>query len=51
MKELSSEEVRFIDDPHPFSWESETGTLSFQRAGALLLAGGDLAGIAEERTQ
>ena len=51
MKELSSEEVRFIDVPHPFSWESETGTLSFQRAGALLLADGDLAGIAEERTQ
>ncbi|MFZ1942463.1 MAG: malto-oligosyltrehalose trehalohydrolase [Acidobacteriaceae bacterium] len=51
MKALSNEESRFIDDPHTIHWESERGTLSFQRAGALLLAGGDLAGIAEERTQ
>ena len=51
MIELSSEESRFIEDPHPIRWESETGTLSFERAGAVLLAGDDLAGIAEERTR
>ncbi|HTU52230.1 MAG TPA: malto-oligosyltrehalose trehalohydrolase [Acidobacteriaceae bacterium] len=48
---LSSEEVRFICDPHPMGWKSETGTLSFERAGAVLLAGGDLVDIVEERTQ
>jgi maltooligosyltrehalose trehalohydrolase len=51
MMELSSEEGRFIDDPHPIGWKSETGTLSFERAGAVLLAGDDLAGVAEERTR
>jgi len=48
--ELSSEESRFIDDPRPIRWESETGTLSFARAGAVLLASEKPAGIAEERT-
>jgi maltooligosyltrehalose trehalohydrolase len=46
-----SEENRFIEDPHPIDWNSETGTLSFERAGAVLVASGDLVDIAEERTQ
>ena len=46
----SSEEDRYIQDPHPICWMSETGTLSFERAGAALLAGGGLVDIAEERT-
>jgi maltooligosyltrehalose trehalohydrolase len=51
MIELSSEESRFIEDPHPIEWKPETGTLLFERAGAALLASDDLAGIAEERTR
>ena len=47
----SSEENRYIQDPHPIAWKSETGTLSFERAGVALLAGDDLLDIAEERTQ
>lgn len=48
---LSSEENRYIQDPHVIGYESETGTLSFERAGAVLFASEDLAGIAEERTK
>lgn len=51
MMELSSEDSRFIDDPRPIGWKPETGTLCFERAGAVLLAGDGLAGIAEERRQ
>jgi hypothetical protein len=47
----SSEENRFIQDPRPIDWKSETGTLSFGRAGAALVASDDLVDIAEERTQ
>ena len=47
--ELSSEESRFTDDPRPTRWKSETGTLSFVRAGAVLLASEKPADIAEER--
>ena len=47
---LSSEESEFIGDPRTVRWESETGTLSFVRAGAVLLTGEKPAGIAEERT-
>ena len=47
----SSEENRFIQDPRPIEWKSETGTLSFGRAGAALVASDDLVDIAEERTQ
>jgi hypothetical protein len=47
----SSEENRYSQDPHPVEWKSETGTLSFERAGAVLFAGDNLVDIAEERTQ
>jgi maltooligosyltrehalose trehalohydrolase len=45
---LSSEENRYIHNPHVIGYESETGTLSFERAGAVLFASEGLAGIAEE---
>ncbi len=48
--ELTSEENRFIGDPRPVRWESETATLSFVRAGAVLVATEKPAGITEERT-
>jgi maltooligosyltrehalose trehalohydrolase len=48
---LGSEENRYIQDPHPIGWKAETGTLSFERAGAVLLASDDAASIAEERAQ
>jgi maltooligosyltrehalose trehalohydrolase len=47
--ELSSEDSRFTVDPRPIRWKSETGTLSFVRAGAVLLASEKPADIAEER--
>jgi maltooligosyltrehalose trehalohydrolase len=47
----SSEEIRYSQDPHPVEWKSETGTLSFERAGAVLFAGDNLVDVAEERTQ
>jgi maltooligosyltrehalose trehalohydrolase len=48
---LSSEEDRFICDPRFVGWSSETGTLSFERAGVVILANHDAASIVEERTQ
>jgi maltooligosyltrehalose trehalohydrolase len=48
---LNSEEDRYIQNPHPIDWKQETGTLSFERAGAVLFANGDFAGIVEERTR
>ena len=47
----SSEENLYAEDSHPIGFESETGTLSFERAGALLLGDGDLVDLAEERSQ
>jgi hypothetical protein len=47
----SSEENRFIEDPHPIGWKSDVGTLSFERAGAVLFASGDLVDIAEDQNQ
>ena len=47
----SSEENHYAEDSHPIGFESKTGTLSFKRAGALLLADGDLVDLAEEPTQ
>jgi maltooligosyltrehalose trehalohydrolase len=48
---LSSEEDRFMCDPRFVGWSSETGTLSFERAGVVILANHDAASIVEERTQ
>jgi maltooligosyltrehalose trehalohydrolase len=47
----SSEDDRYAEDPHPIGLEVMTGTLSFERAGAILLTDGDRAALAEERTQ
>jgi maltooligosyltrehalose trehalohydrolase len=47
---LSSEESRYIRDPHPIGWKCETGTLSFERSGCVLLTSDNLDGLAEERT-
>jgi maltooligosyltrehalose trehalohydrolase len=47
----SSEQERYIEEPLAIEWEPDTGTLFFQRAGAVLFAGDDLVDIAEERTQ
>jgi maltooligosyltrehalose trehalohydrolase len=48
---LSNEESRYIQDPQVIGYESEAGTLSFERAGAVLLASKDLPAFAEERTK
>ncbi len=48
---LASEDRRFMLEPCPIDWQSETGTLTFERAGGVLFASGDLARIAEERPQ
>ena len=48
---FSNEESPYIQDPQVIGYQSETGTLTFERAGAVLLASEDLAGITEERTQ
>lgn len=39
---LSNEDARFAADPEPVDWRSGTGELRVQRAGAVLLASGDL---------
>lgn len=46
---LTSEESRFLLDARSVGWEPHTGTLTFERPGAVLLASGDLIYIAEER--
>ncbi|MHB1935813.1 MAG: malto-oligosyltrehalose trehalohydrolase [Acidobacteriaceae bacterium] len=48
---LRSEDDRFMVGAQPVAWESDKGTVSFERAGVVLLAGGSLACIAKERTQ
>lgn len=48
---LASEDSRFIQDLRSVDRQSETGTLTFERAGAVLLASGDFARVAEERPQ
>jgi maltooligosyltrehalose trehalohydrolase len=47
---LHSEDNPFMQHPRSVSWRPEVGTLSFERAGTVLLASDDLARIAEERT-
>jgi 1,4-alpha-glucan branching enzyme len=48
---LRSEDSRFMPDPGSIGWQPATGTLTFERAGTMLFASGDLVRIAEERPQ
>jgi maltooligosyltrehalose trehalohydrolase len=48
---LQSEESRFMPDHGSIDWHPDTGTLTFERAGAVLFASGDLVRIAKERPQ
>lgn len=47
---LNSEDNRFMQHPLAVNWQLEADTLSFERAGTVLLASDDLARISEERT-
>lgn len=48
---LRSEDRCFMPDPGFIGWQPDTSTLTFERAGVVLFANGDLTRIAEERPQ